>query len=78
MHPLLRPGWRQVVVHYSGVQTADSVHMCTVLFSLAQKVNEKKALALLELSSRFHDFYRISRGYPQWNSSSNEGHLPQD
>ena len=31
--------------------------MCTVLFSLAQPENEKKAQALPELSSRFHDFF---------------------
>ena len=30
MQPLLRLGWHQVVVHYCGVQTADTVHMCTV------------------------------------------------
>ena len=43
------PGWRQVV--YRGVQTADYVHMCTVLFSLDQSKNEKKAQAVRELTS---------------------------
>ena len=60
LQPLLRPGWHQVVVRYSEVQTADSVQMCTVLFSLTQKDNEKKALALPELSSRIRDFWEKS------------------
>ena len=36
-----RPGWRQA---------AQNVYMCTVLFRLAQRENEKKAQALLKLS----------------------------
>ena len=31
--------------------------MCTALFSLAQNKNEKEALAVPELTSRFRDFF---------------------
>ena len=39
-----------------GVQTVHHVNMCTVLFSLAQPKNEKKAQALPEIFSQFRYF----------------------
>ena len=46
------------VYHTSAAEGCTHVHdMCTALLSSAQNKNEKEALAMPELTSRFRDFF---------------------